>query len=473
MKSLVGTIKGKIKSIRDRREEKEIQKFIETMQEMGDTEREFVIQNPSEKDRNIEGEKIIKTYAKWEKINNQLTIFPLILILAYELKDVRTVVKYIVRWLHVIIQKTFTFFYSSREWFKNDWAEWVVMHHYYIEFLCLIVAGIGVLSMLILKALLKREEKKTNHRKGGDDFEERALIYLNKSDVGRCFLLSGEWGSGKTFKLNQFLNKYYSKTSRKIYRISCFGLNTRKDVIDELSKVIGNSDNSPMAVLIKLIEKLPIIGELLSAFLKKGYGYSSVKKGSIFVFDDFERLASPSDMTLHKSVSDSISSTDGITEELHKHLIKIDEEKYLSMIGVINEMIEVYRYKVIIVCNTEMLGEKFVSDVLRSKLNCVEYRNEYSTDAVVNLTEKILKNFIPDEDELYKELNEYLTGFTIGNIFKYLKKANLRIYVNLIEILAFSAKKVISDKETYDKYIQTVDKVVLRAQLSRPFFLCA
>lgn len=393
------------------------------------------------------GEEITKTYSKWKKINNLLIILPIIFILAYELKDTRAVIKYFVRWLQEIICKAFMFFGYESELLKKEWTEWIATYHYCMELLCLIVVAIGGLSMLFLHIFIKEAEKATINAKGSNDFEENILLYLNHSDAGRCFLLSGEWGSGKSYALTNFLNKYYSDTSRNIYRISCFGLITRKDVVDELSKVIGNSDNSVMSLCIEIIGIIPVIGELLTGILKKSYGYSSVKKGSIFVFDDFERLVSPSVMHELKSSLDWKSATDGVNKTLLKYLMKTDEEKYLSIIGVINEMIEIYRYKVIIVCNTKMLGEKFVNDILRSKLNCFEYKKEYSNLAAMDLLGNIIQKHISNNNELSMSLYTYISRYSIEDIFMYIGKKDLRSYSNLVEVFIISLKKIMEQHE--------------------------
>lgn len=407
------------------------------------------------------GVEITKSYSKWKKFNNLLIISPIILILAYELKDTRTVIKYFVRWLQKIIYNAFMIFNYDNELLKIDWSKWIAIYHYHMELICLIVVTIGVLSMLFLNIFLKTAEKSTNNAKGSNDFEENILMYLNHSDAGRCFLLSGDWGSGKSYSLTNFLNKYYSDTSRNIYRISCFGLNTRKDVVDELSKVIGNSDNSVMSLCIEIIGIIPIIGELLTGILKKSYGYSSVKKESIFVFDDFERLVSPSVMYKLKPSSDLESATDGVNETLLKYLIKTDEEKYLSIIGVINEMIEVYRYKVIIVCNTKMLGEKFVNDILRSKLNCFEYKKEYSVLAARDLLANILENHFPNNFELCVRLDNYISSYSIENIFLYIGKKDLRSYYNLIEVFAISLQKIMGKYELQEEMLDSLFMSIL------------
>lgn len=353
----------------------------------------------------------------------------------------------------------FCFFEPNKSWFSNDWAEWVVEYHYWGEVICLGLILIGLLITAVLKIMMIIAEKKTNKATGSsDEFEGSLLRYLNVSESGRCYLLSGEWGVGKTFMLRKFLNKYYSKTNRNIYRISCFGLNTRKDIIDELSKVIGNADNSPMTVVLKVIKQIPVIGELLATLFKKSYGYGAVKKGSIFVFDDFERLSlrheEKTDSQKTKENSDLLQNDDvvsvvngvqitkvfdGVKSSLDKQIRTTDVEKYLSLTGVINEMVEVYGYKVIIVCNTDMLGEQFVSDILRSKLNCIEYRKQDSFIAIEDLIKGISDSFVLDDKDKQECVKKYLQYAMSSNVQLYLETKNLRILSNIIEAFIVTA----------------------------------
>ncbi len=142
-----------------------------------------------------------------------------------------------------------------------------------------------------IKLIYKIFWKKWLRRQSGNNRLEIGLFrYLRESNIPRCFLISGEWGTGKTYDIRQFFEKYYRYNDKNIYRISCFGLDTREKVINEINATIERSDDSFYKFIIQAIQIIPIIGELLSRILKKSYSYTSVSKNSIFIFDDFERI---------------------------------------------------------------------------------------------------------------------------------------------------------------------------------------
>lgn len=142
-----------------------------------------------------------------------------------------------------------------------------------------------------IKLIYKIFWKKWLRRQSGNNRLEIGLFrYLRESNIPRCFLISGRWGTGKTYDIRQFFEKYYRYNDKNIYRISCFGLDTREKVINEINATIERSDDSFYKFIIQAIQIIPIIGELLSRILKKSYSYTSVSKNSIFIFDDFERI---------------------------------------------------------------------------------------------------------------------------------------------------------------------------------------
>lgn len=158
-----------------------------------------------------------------------------------------------------------------------------------------ILVGLMVLSAAVIFLVIQLEERKaklTKNAEGDTAFEKSFLRYLNHSHESRCYLISGRTGSGKTHMLQDFIKKYYSNSKVMVYEVSCIGLTTRKDVTSEISKAIEAKDETIRKELLEIIRKLPIFGDFFGNILKKHYGYMSADEGSIFVFDDFERLLS-------------------------------------------------------------------------------------------------------------------------------------------------------------------------------------
>ncbi|HFI0712335.1 TPA: P-loop NTPase fold protein, partial [Streptococcus suis] len=116
-------------------------------------------------------------------------------------------------------------------------------------------------------------------------FQEELVSFLNrKKDRGRnIFWLNGAWGSGKTHFIRTFFENQLYKP-REIYYISCFGIRTReqaeKALIEEIEQhsTFGSLDH------------IPVISSLVK-WSYKLLGLDLMKKYSLIIFDDLERVA--------------------------------------------------------------------------------------------------------------------------------------------------------------------------------------
>ncbi|HEM6146948.1 TPA: hypothetical protein U2D27_001891 [Streptococcus suis] len=116
-------------------------------------------------------------------------------------------------------------------------------------------------------------------------FQEKLVSFLNrKEERGRnIFWLNGAWGSGKTHFIRTFFENQLYKP-REIYYISCFGIRTREQVervlIDEIEQhsTFGSLDY------------IPVISSLVK-WSYKLLGLDLMKKYSLIIFDDLERVA--------------------------------------------------------------------------------------------------------------------------------------------------------------------------------------
>lgn len=298
--------------------------------------------------------------------------------------------------------------------------------------LCLLLSLVIILEKLIWDCQLKK-------RKGDNRFEQSVLRYMREKGSPHCFLVSGEWGSGKTYEVNGFLEKYYYCSSVNIYRVSCFGLSTRSEVIEEINHTIEQADNSLHRIINDLIGYLPAIGKPISKLVGKSYSYDKAKKGSIFVFDDFERITSRTsdgiqlpylykkDVFLNHHIRDGglsdLRAIDREFEEIErsfKHLRdekayitdRTDCDKYIAIAGLINELIETYKMKVIIICNTGVVGEKFIHDVLRSKLNCIEYRKVTTNAIRESVINQLISNTVFEDSQKQQITGNFVRTIT-------------------------------------------------------------
>lgn len=367
---------------------------------------------------------------KLKKATSVGIIIALLGILSYEVPAMRNFIKVVALWANSVFQLPYLGDYISNGFIYEE------------RFLAGAIIVL-LFAKVILGVILWCKGEKTKKCEPEDAFELSLLRYLNQSKSSRCYLISGQWGSGKTYLINSFIDNYYKNSLRRIYRVSCIGLVSREDVIGEISKVIERTDDEFRKTLLKGISYIPIVGEFLMSVLGKKYGYGSAKKNSIFVFDDFERLASHIDGAIYStggynnytknddSEAGKISSS--LKEVNEKQLVKQDLDKYLVITGIINEMIEIYKYKVIIVCDTNRLGERFVSEVLRSKLNCIEYKVRITEDSAQSLSKQIVDRFVMEDKDKHMLVAKFIRRLDMRFIGMAISLNNLRFLGNLIE----------------------------------------
>ncbi|MEI2466628.1 hypothetical protein V8V74_20555 [Niallia taxi] len=247
-------------------------------------------------------------------------------------------------------------------------------------------------------------------------FEDSLFKYIEDKPNGKGYLITGVWGSGKTFILTEFLNKYFKFSNKPIYRISCFGLDSRKLILDEIKNQIEINDKS----FFNWIQYIPAIGKPLFSILKDSYSLSSIPKGSVFIFDDFERITSLgiTDHVKNKSYEkDTSLFRTGFRDtqlkeftDINKEFTKIENafsklnsdnelisitnniQKYNVATGLINELIESYNIKVIIICNVDLLGYDYVDKVFRGKLDCITYNKTIDKYSIESIFKNTLQN---------------------------------------------------------------------------------
>ncbi|KFN38616.1 MAG: hypothetical protein JU82_10855 [Sulfuricurvum sp. MLSB] len=163
--------------------------------------------------------------------------------------------------------------------------------------------------------------------------------YLNLSEPQYAVLLSGKWGSGKTFFINEFKEK--NKSSYKFIHISLFGLKSKEDIHKQvIFKLFGLQSNT-------VSKTMEIAGKVIKGILKKYAGVNialsdipidiALKRESdqkvIFIFDDLERIDS------------------GLSEVL----------------GYLNVLVEELDQKVILLANEEEIKDRQIYDAFKEK----------------------------------------------------------------------------------------------------------
>ena len=201
-----------------------------------------------------------------------------------------------------------------------------------------------------------------------DDYPYQTYLveFLNSSDsIHNVFWLDGSWGSGKTFFIKTFFeNQIYKK--KEIYYISCFGIKTReqaeKILLNEIEKqsILGNLDF------------IPLVGGVFKWFFKI-VGTDLMKRDSIVIFDDFERVS-------YAAKSDNPSD-------------------YNDLLGYIDYLSENKRFKIIVILNIKEIGS--TKELIYSKFK-LNHNRMVSTGEVID---NILKKSKMRDDDFGKMLS--------------------------------------------------------------------
>ena len=401
-------------------------------------------------------------FLKLKEVVDYAAIIGVFYILLYQIEALRNLCKAICEY--------------AIEWFLPVELSEIKALYFMLEKGFRIVIVLSIFAAILSAIIRNINEKRMKNKCGENRFEKSLFRYLHDTAVPRCFLVTGQWGSGKSFEVNQFFDTYYNYTKTKVYRVSCFGLSSRKELIDEINNIVEQSDNSFYAQIIKVLQYLPVIGEAISKFMKKSYTYDSINKGSIFIFEDFERITSRpitneysgklyeqshsfrrvkmrgtgrnTELEAIEEEFDAVGKAFARVEDfVTKNSLREDYDKYVAIVGFINELVEVYEMKVVVVCNTDVLGEKFIHDVLRSKLNCLEYKKVITPETKVSIIERVIESRIIDDTEKQKRIKRYLNRIkeNIGSLELDIRFKDMRLFGGLLE--AFIDTAILFDKE--------------------------
>lgn len=305
--------------------------------------------------------------------------------------------------------------------------------------------------------------------------------YLNDYDK-KCFVITGDWGVGKTYTVDNFFDRYFKYEKRDVYRISCFGMENRKEVLEELKNVFEKQDKSLRKYTINILNKIPIIGGLLEDALKSDYEFKDLKERSIFIFDDLERInipkyknrytrewyrvrnirENPRERTPLNEIYKEFKEVEGAFGEIDNSLEKIKEEinieKFNVITGLINELIERYNMKVIVICNKEEIDKKFFYDVFECKIESILYKIKTEHDITVNLTKRNINDKLYLEKNIKKEIEEFFidNAECIDNIWAKNNISNVRILSKSISAFIEIVENYKIEKEYYRDLFFTI-----------------
>ena len=143
------------------------------------------------------------------KIINVLNIINISILLMYHFESIKHFIKTILVALlnENIAIKTNSFYIMIMPTLKNI---------IYVYIIIIFFVAIFKIKKYYQNRNLQREEVKK-----ADKINKRLYEYLN-NDYKKCFVITGDWGVGKTYTVDEFFRKYFKYEKREVYRISCF-----------------------------------------------------------------------------------------------------------------------------------------------------------------------------------------------------------------------------------------------------------
>ena len=234
-------------------------------------------------------------------------------------------------------------------------------------------------------------------------YQTHLVEFLNTPDsIHNVFWLDGSWGSGKTFFIKTFFeNQIYKK--KEIYYISCFGIKTReqaeKILINEIEKqsILGNLDF------------IPLVGGVFKWFFKT-VGTDLMKRDSIIIFDDFERVSYTG-----KSANSSDNPAD-----------------YNDLLGYIDYLSENKKFKIIVILNSE--------EIKSTKENLIDNKFKLNQNQMVS-TEEVIDNILKKsnlrDDDLGKILSLIFKIYYVDIEERVVQDKNKRRKVEKLSLRSF------------------------------------
>lgn len=207
---------------------------------------------------------------------------------------------------------------------------------------------------------------------------ENLDYYLSVNEPEYAFLLSGDWGTGKTYFMNSYIKKYNEEHEGRIIKISLFGLSKTSHIDEKIFQEIH-------PILSHKYTKLA--GNILKGAFKLGFKI------------DLDGEAGESiniNTSLDKINTSDISSSDAKNNEI---IIALDDLERTDIplkeiLGYINYLVEISKIKVILIANENKflaINNFDASKSIEDKKNDGVY--EEFKEKVIGKTFEVKQNF--------------------------------------------------------------------------------
>lgn len=317
----------------------------------------------------------------------------------------------------------------------------------YILYIFIIFEIISVLINRITNIIQKYKQKKEyelyvlrNEDDNNNKLYKNMYNYFSNESDNTPILITGAWGAGKTKTVNEFFEKYYKYEKQKVYKISCFGTTTRENLTSRIQDVCEKEDDRSIIKLLNIIEIIPIVGEFLKKLLSPKYDLNSIDANSIFIFDNFERI----ELCIDKY-------KDNLLEDVENKISV--QEKYNIVTGVIDELIEKYNMKVIIIADEGKMLKGYVYENFICKLGCKKFEIDSKRVNFKELWDDIINKDFVVQNKYKSEFEEifYKINNLSDEIWMITKCKNIRIFhKSIYEYIEFM-KYLLNNEYEFDE----------------------
>lgn len=265
---------------------------------------------------------------------------------------------------------------------------------------------------------------------------EEIRRYIAQNEICGALLLTGKWGSGKTYLLKEIADQMNCGNMNLVVIVSMFGINTVEELENRVRRTIlmaavnTNESNAKKVNLtgrgiLSLLKDIEVLPVGVQTILKKLHGVVSINISEIYdlisepllkdktlvlVFDDFERSPIPAEIS----------------------------------IGLINEFVENKKLHTIVVADEGKIeGTKYKEFKEKVISKTVSFRPDY--DQIINTIIAEYKESVPGYKDFLKD-NKML----LNRVFRDSKSENIRtlkaVLVDFERIFGLWIKKIKSDR---------------------------
>jgi len=131
---------------------------------------------------------------------------------------------------------------------------------------------------------------------------------------------------------------------------------------------------------------------------------------------------------IHDELQRIEEAFDSIVQDESAYIDYLYMEKYNAVIGMINELVEKYEMKVIIMCNTDILGARYVDNIFRGKLDCITYNKIATNKSLHEVVDKTFCEIVLDNNDFKSKLKDLMdkTIVDFENVWRAYGNRNLR-----------------------------------------------